>query len=221
MWGRRGCNYWCVPRERGRQCPAGFSFIEPPGAPADIEQVLYIDRNNLAPAHALDPNGAPSGKCPFVATHDSLYESNQGNNFLKKGGPLYTLFEEEYLRWVQSLLRMPQMQPCAVTDAVEVLLHPQHGIIREAFDEDREFWHRDVGINAGNRLSFIQAWTRLRFASVTQELQNVVARKWRIFLSTPFLATRTEKRWCLASNLARASRAFLVAPRKPLSSFLV
>ena len=69
---------------------------------------------------------------------------------------------------------MPQMQPCAVTDAVEVLLHPQHGIIREAFDEDREFWHRDVGINADNRLSFIQAWTRLRFASVTQVVDTLV-----------------------------------------------
>jgi hypothetical protein len=128
--------------------------------------------------------------CPYTADHNALYGNNQGNQFLTVGGPLQTLFDEEYVRWFQSLLRMPQLQACAVTDAADVLLHPRYGIIRAAYDEDRALWHRvgqpfvelnsRMGVttrtgDVDEELAFIKAWTRLRWAELTTLLDTLVA----------------------------------------------
>ena len=105
-----------------------------------------------------------SRHCPYTSGPDDLHRNNQENGFLREGGPVERLFQEEYIRFFDALLRMPEYQPCAVTDAMAVLLHPQHGVIREAFDEDRSFWTRDI--DADDELDFAQAWARLRIAGM-------------------------------------------------------
>jgi hypothetical protein len=150
---------WCpgtAPRS-GDECPRGCTYEVGPGDPVDAATVKRLGGTY----------------CAYVATHESLYESNQGNNFLKGNGPLQTYFEEEYLRWFQAMLRLPSLQACAVTDAAEVLLHRDDGILRSAYEEDRAFWTRSG--DADNELAFIQAWTRLRFASVKQVVDTLVA----------------------------------------------
>ena len=152
---------WCpgrAPPEAGStQCPPGCTHHAATGDPDDAATVKRLG----------------GSYCPYVATHEALYASNQGNQFLRQGGPLQTYFEEEYLRWFQAMLRLPTLQACAVTDAAEVLMHPDSGILRAAYDEDRAFWHRRG--DADEELAFIQAWTRLRFASVAQEVDTLVA----------------------------------------------
>jgi hypothetical protein len=157
---------WCpgAPPPPPGQCPPGCIFSAPAGDHDDAATVKRLE--------APGPFGSGT-YCPYVATHEALYGSNQGNQFLSPGKSLQTLFEEEYLRWFQAMLRMPQLQPCAVTDAAEVLLHAEDGILRAAYDEDRTFWHRPS--DADDELEFFQAWTRLRFASVTELVDELVA----------------------------------------------
>eukprot|EP01052_Picozoa_sp_SAG31_P038582 SAG31_NODE_5183_length_2694_cov_6.997494_1_plen_630_part_10 len=177
--------YFCVPPRQStyhpvqcpndarseEQCPQGCTYRAPVGDPTDASTVKRVGGQMY---------------CPYVAEQEDLYGSNQRNNFMQPGGPLNELFEEEYLRWFHSALGMPQLRACAVTDAAEVLLHPDNGIIREAFDEDRHLWHRDqqdlgeMGETTSTgdideELAFFQAWTRLRFASLTALLDRLVA----------------------------------------------
>ena len=66
-------------------------------------------------------------------------------------------------------------QTCAVTDAAAVLLDADSGIIREAFDEDRAFWHRNLDHPADEQLQFFQAWARLRLANVRRVVNAAMA----------------------------------------------
>jgi hypothetical protein len=87
----------------------------------------------------------------------------QNNQFFRRGGVLETHFHLEYIRFFRDLLDSPEWQPCAITDAMQVMLDPQSGIIREAFEEDRAHWGR----GANDELEFMQAWTRLRMSDVS------------------------------------------------------
>jgi hypothetical protein len=65
-------------------------------------------------------------------------------------------FHEEYIRFFHALLRTPAYRPCAITDAMQVLLDPRSGVIRAAFEEDRAHWGRRGSPDAD--LAFMQAW---------------------------------------------------------------
>ena len=75
---------------------------------------------------------ARSGRvCPTTITASDLHGAG-GNHFLQAGGPVERLFQTEYLKFFQAMLRLPEFQPCAITDAASVLLDPSSGVIRAA-----------------------------------------------------------------------------------------
>ena len=43
------------------------------------------------------------------------------------------MFQEEYMRFLQDMLDMPEYQPCSVADAAAVLLHAETGVIRVVY----------------------------------------------------------------------------------------
>ena len=134
------------------------------------------------------------GHCPYHADELGDLLGAQSNQFLTPGGPMQvrhptfgfncstifshsvgrsqpqTHFAEEYARFFQDMLNLPEYQPCAVADAAAVLLHARSGVIRAAYDEDRAFWHRQG--DADDELAFISAWARLRIAAVKRVVRD-------------------------------------------------
>ena len=104
------------------------------------------------------------GNCPFAADGIGSLHGAQSNQFLRRNGPVQQLFEADYVRFLNTMLHMPEWQPCAINDAAAVLLDAEHGVIRAAYDEDRAYWAREG--DANEQLAFFQAWTRLRLAAV-------------------------------------------------------
>jgi spore coat protein CotH len=173
---------WCC--GDGPACADGFTLVDGEGTPG--AQECFGGRTSIC---CFDPNwdGVPpppptadelivknfEGSCPFAADGIGSLHGAQSNEFLRKHGPVQELFEEDYVRFLDTLLRMPEWQPCAIEDAAAVLLDAEHGVIRAAYDEDRSYWTRDG--NADEQLEFFQAWTRLRLAAVKQVVSEAMA----------------------------------------------
>jgi hypothetical protein len=109
-------------------CPHAASADDMHGQLRKLSHCLYT--TTLKAAHA---NSAPACLLMLWCLLAMHCTGAQSNSFLANGGPLENMFQEEYMRFLQEMLDMPEFQPCSVADAAAVLLHAESGVIRAAY----------------------------------------------------------------------------------------
>lgn len=133
--------------------------------------------NQLGPVDGLDRltiSRLAPGHGPFFTItdpHQVSLHGLQSNAFA--GGAAATLFGDEYAQFLAEVMRQPYAQPCALADAVLVLLHQSDGVIRGAFEEDIALWHKQLDATAEHR--YFEVWSRLHLAAVEDQLPSASA----------------------------------------------
>ena len=156
---------------RGPQCTEGYTLVDgegTPGAESCYRTYFRICCVQDGPAPPPPPPLAPDeeivhrhkiddgGVCPYDLESSDALHGAQNNEFLSNRGAMPRHFREEYFRFFQEMMAMPEYQACAVADAAAVLLDAESGVIRAAYDEDRAFWSRPIDADgADGELAFI------------------------------------------------------------------